>query len=218
MSTIFIWVCIAVVGVLLYIAPLFKYEGFVDMSTNMSPSKPGFIQPAIQSTKSAMTTIEDLLLSTPSFDDPEFGKPPASRPPPQPADSTKSSPSAPIESLPLPPLPSVTHQADSHDPAHMSEMKSTPDATLLTDTLGSALEQGSAFLGTNTFPPLPNEPIAATAATAAASAPVCPPCPQPICPELKCPPPPRCPPQKQCPDMKDYIRKDNIPCWGCQLD
>jgi hypothetical protein len=27
----------------------------------------------------------------------------------------------------------------------------------------------------------------------------------------------RCPKQRQCPDMRDYIRKDSIPCWGCKL-
>jgi hypothetical protein len=30
----------------------------------------------------------------------------------------------------------------------------------------------------------------------------------------KCPPPPSCP---ACPDMRDYIRKDSIPCWACKL-
>jgi len=26
-----------------------------------------------------------------------------------------------------------------------------------------------------------------------------------------------CPPAVQCPDMRDYIRKDSIPCWACKL-
>lgn len=33
----------------------------------------------------------------------------------------------------------------------------------------------------------------------------------------RCPPQRKCPPQQQCPDMRDYIRKDSIPCWGCKL-
>ena len=57
---------------------------------------------------------------------------------------------------------------------------------------------------------------------------VCKPCKQsveikcPSCPELKCPKPqcpkPKCPPQKKCPNMQNYIRKDQIPCWGCNLE
>jgi len=27
----------------------------------------------------------------------------------------------------------------------------------------------------------------------------------------------KCPPAVQCPDMRDYIRKDSIPCWACKL-
>ena len=27
----------------------------------------------------------------------------------------------------------------------------------------------------------------------------------------------QCPPAVQCPDMRDYIRKDSIPCWACKL-
>jgi hypothetical protein len=27
----------------------------------------------------------------------------------------------------------------------------------------------------------------------------------------------KCPPAPKCPDMRDYIRKDSIPCWGCKL-
>jgi hypothetical protein len=26
-----------------------------------------------------------------------------------------------------------------------------------------------------------------------------------------------CPPAVQCPDMRQYIRKDSIPCWACKL-
>ncbi len=36
----------------------------------------------------------------------------------------------------------------------------------------------------------------------------------------KCPPAPKCPPQRicpTCPDMSGYIRKDSIPCWNCKL-
>ena len=58
------------------------------------------------------------------------------------------------------------------------------------------------------------------AASPKATPSVCPPCkckaetvcPKPKCPELKCPP------QKRCPNMQDYIRKDQIPCWGCNLE
>jgi len=47
-------------------------------------------------------------------------------------------------------------------------------------------------------------------------------CPKPQCPKLQCPKPqcpkPKCPPQKKCPNMQNYIRKDQIPCWGCNLE
>jgi hypothetical protein len=43
-------------------------------------------------------------------------------------------------------------------------------------------------------------------------------------PKPRCPPKPQCPPQRikyvpnpNCPDLRDYIRKDSIPCWGCKL-
>lgn len=29
--------------------------------------------------------------------------------------------------------------------------------------------------------------------------------------------PQECPPAVQCPNMRDYIRKDSIPCWACKL-
>jgi len=32
-----------------------------------------------------------------------------------------------------------------------------------------------------------------------------------------CAPPIVCPPAPICPNMRDYIKKDSIPCWGCKL-
>jgi hypothetical protein len=52
--------------------------------------------------------------------------------------------------------------------------------------------------------------------------PVCPPpvCPPPVCPRQVCPKP-QCPvvkcPKSKCPDMRDFIRKDSIPCWACKI-
>jgi hypothetical protein len=63
--------------------------------------------------------------------------------------------------------------------------------------------------------PVASKPVAPKIAAPA----VCPPCKcksesikPPVC------PPPKCPPQKRCPNMQDYIRKDQIPCWGCNLE
>ncbi len=90
------------------------------------------------------------------------------------------------------------------------ETKCTLPATVAAPAQASdVLKQGAAFLET--------KPAAVAqapaAAVAQAQAPVI------IQREIiqvpaKCPPTPSCP---ACPDMRDYIRKDSIPCWACKL-
>ena len=219
MSTVFIWIFIAIIGFGLYIAPLYlaKYtEGFVDMSTNVPVNMPGYINPDIQSTTGAsISSIEDFLTNTPTFDDPES----------KPIQIQKRQ----VPPMPVPEIKTAPPSNTKYTPIGAIDAKSAPDSASISDSLGEFLEQGSLFKAgknqreeskpiesTNTVPSEMPKPSPTTPSCPACPKQTCPPAP--MCPPVqKCPPAPTCP-EKQCPDLSNYIRKDQIPCWNCNLD
>lgn len=245
MSTALIWLFIALLGLILYLAPLYFTEGFVDMSTNSQPSFPGYIKTDIMPTgNTGLNSIEDFLLNTPAFDGPElsFDKPPMpteekiNNYAPQ-ATGRPGPASMPIvgpttkekEFVPIP----IVHVPSAKDDIVAQELKgSSPDTAEITDKISSFLDQGTAFKSKTeqvkkeeTVDQTNEVPVAREEVNTVTTIQACPACPPPP----KCPPPTQCAPppppticpvvpEKQCPDLRNYVRKDQIPCWGCSLD
>ena len=97
------------------------------------------------------------------------------------------------------PLPSPTAQDPvivanglKPQPSANTSMRSMPQQINVPETRSRSLDQGRSFMANVAFPaqPTPAQPIRTS----------------------------KCPPVKQCPDMRDYIRKDSIPCWSCKLN
>lgn len=206
---LFAWITIFVIGLFLYFLPLFllnkQYEGFENEET-LDPSE--YI-------KQLKNIFEPAAIGTPDFStSPTYTLPNLSTSVPEPVLIPRSTPS-------------------------------TPNPTVETKT--PAMEQGSSFLQTKPLPDIQKtatpvsksvnplvdlkpKPAPATEKVIIKYVEVpgkCPPQKQATCPPppppRKCPPPPpprKCPPpppQKKCPNMRDYIRKDSIPCWACKL-
>ena len=174
------------------------------MSTNMAPSMSGFIKPSIQQTQAAISTIQDMLVNTPNLEiDPELYEKPD---PPYPQPHSRPSPIAPSP---------VAHNPIAHnpipEPSTYNDVKSSPSSAALSDSLNNFLDQGILHTAQK---PTKSEPFVSKSSVSCPTCPTCPTCP--VCPI--CPVAPSCPPQKQCPDMRDYIRKDKIPCWACDID
>jgi FtsZ-interacting cell division protein ZipA len=98
------------------------------------------------------------------------------------------------------PLPSPTAQDPvivanglKPQPSASTSTRSMPQQTNMPETRSKSLDQGRSFMANAAFPaqPTPAQPIRTSY---------------------------RRPPVKQCPDMRDYIRKDSIPCWSCKLN
>jgi len=114
--------------------------------------------------------------------------------------------------------------ANTKEPSPTSiNTQSEPEPVNIESTLSSLLSQGTLFKSTLNKPPEKTpENHETTISPNISQCPACPTCP----PAPKCPPAPICPPappapecpEKQCPDMRNYIRKDEIPCWGCKID
>ena len=238
MNTVLIWIFIAIIGLLLYLAPSYLSEGF-------DPSPLGAINPNIDpSNYKDITSIQDFLTNTPNFENsPELPKP-IPIPPPEPISSATSLPSQTMEinnptkvslliepskkelsNFDTPPISKANDNKfdldDSLVPSQNKNKKnagSDPADAELTDKLSDFLEQGASF-NTNKNKLAKKIPDHDNTINEKCPEPVCPKpvCPQPVCPPQQvCPPPKKCP-TKQCPDMSNYVRKDKIPCWGCSL-
>jgi hypothetical protein len=198
---LYIWLSIFVFGLLLYFLPVFiferRYEGFEDVQSDPA----AYIQ-------QLKTIFEPATTGTPDF---QFSIPTASPTlPPQPETQRSGAKPVPDGATTQSSRPSVPN----------------PPATKTTDSI----QQGAAFQQTLPLPPMvkPNHVPAKTdvvprlddAEEEVETEP------KPIRKQkprtvikyvevpAKCPPPP---PQPKCPDMRDYIRKDSIPCWACKL-
>ena len=206
-------------GLALYFAPVFffdrRYEGFADaVATEGAPE-----EDPTKYLKQLQALLEPQAIGTPDFAFTASPTLPPAQPPltsgtvktPDPVDSTSSKPALPN------PTPDTKTPAIEQG-ANFQQKKPNPTLTTVTNKAPvlSTASPVSMFV-----------PIDALAAKAVHK-------PQPTeepepiikqerqekhekhkCP--KCPPARKCPPAPQCPDMSDYIRKDRLPCWACNL-
>jgi len=219
MTSLYIWILIFCLGLALYFAPVFlfdrRYEGFADaVATEGVPE-----EDPTKYLKQLKALLEPQAIGTPDFAFTASPTLPPAQPPltsgtvktPEPVDNKCSKPALPN------PTPDTKTPAIEQG-ANFQQTKPNPTLTTVTNKAPvlSTASPASMFV-----------PIDALAAKAAHKPqpteepePVikqekhkCPPAP-------KCPPArkcPKCPPAPQCPDMRDYIRKDSIPCWACKL-
>jgi hypothetical protein len=210
-----LWLIIAFVGLLLYVYPSFvtrrMYEGFVTESS--LPETP------ITTPPTPTPTPESLLI--------------AQATPIEPSPNSTAGPSPDIDTLmrniqdvmrvqtytpDLGHVPTMTMVAAptptesiGNVPSEASTTTSQP-ATSINDASNKSLEQGVSFQ--KTLPKCAQEPVEPVPKSQSVD------CPRANCPRVKCPrvdcPKQKCP-APVCPDMREYIRKDSIPCWGCKL-
>ena len=204
MLSLAIWILIAVVGLVLYIAPAFMYrrmyqpEGFADTND---------IQKGILDIENLQNLLKDPT-STPDVGVIEMS---------QPAPATDDA------AMPMPPQGSALDQGSLFSSMIPKAAQSKYEEDHEDEYLETDIEEDGHKPG-----PVPNSPFTAQHPGSNIPAfpvggfqptmmfPSCPKCP--TCPErAPCPkqkPCPKCPPV---PDMKRYIEKDSIPCWGCKL-
>lgn len=204
---LYVWLSIFVFGLLLYFLPVFmferRYEGFEDVQ----PDPAAYIQ-------QLKTIFQPATTGTPDF---QFAIP-TTTPNPPPAPEMQRSGAIPV------PDGATTQSSTPSVP--------NPPAPKTTDSI----QQGAAFQQTLPLPPI------VKAEPAPAKTDVVPslkeeedndddepePDPKPrrrqktrtIIKYVEIPrkcPPPQPQPKPKCPDMRDYIRKDSIPCWACKL-
>ena len=197
----YFWIFLAITGLLIYSWPYFverrMYEGF--------ETKPSLTNKDLDSALAQMKQMFSAVHDTPDLDSQFNTQMPESITPPtkQPAKPASVGAKA---------------QPESH-----TKIKSTPASVYQPPPPSEALQQGSSF--TQTKPaqvkslteqgksPIPvNEPKVIVQERIVQVPRPCPPrqCPPPSCPPKKCP-------NVTCPDLRDYIRKDSIPCWACKL-
>jgi len=203
MLSLAIWILIAVVGLFLYIAPAFLYrrmyqpEGFSDTHD---------IQKSLLDIENLQSILKD------PTNTPNVGVIEKSQPAPATDDGA----------MPMPPQGSALDQGalfHSMVPKPAPVVSSNNDDFLLTgmnkDSHHIPGPVPNSPFTTRDFGNAPAFPVGGFQPTfpSALSVPSCPTCPERApCPKQK--PCPKCPPV---PDMKRYIEKDSIPCWGCKL-
>lgn len=104
---------------------------------------------------------------------------------------------------PTAPAPVATTQGAKKQPEAPTTQRSQPASVKESEKESDALKQGAGFIETKPFPSEVDRvhQLAAIAAPTA-NRPV-----EPLTPMEN----------PNCPDMRDYIRKDAIPCWSCNL-
>lgn len=195
---LYVWLGIFVLGLILYFMPVFvldrRYEGFED-TTQVTDDPTAYL-------KQLKTMFQPSTIGTPDF---------------------QFSVTSPTPSI----VPDVQRQGTTPVPDGTPTTSSTPSVPNPPSQVSTdSTNQGAAFQQTLPLPPAVSlSSIPATTDIVPLDNNNVPPNP-PLEPQVitkyvevprKCPPPPRCPPPPQCPDMRDYIRKDSIPCWACKL-
>jgi hypothetical protein len=101
----------------------------------------------------------------------------------------------PVLASPTAPAPVVEVKGAKQAPVEYATVRSTPGNPRDLPVPSVALQQGAAFCTSLPRVPTPAPEVHREIIVVQAPAPRCP----------------------NCPDMRDYIRKDSIPCWGCSL-
>lgn len=238
MFTLFLWICLFVLGLAIYFAPVFlnrrMYEGFeeeIDTKEYLKKLKE-IVQPQVS--------------GTPELSSPDGAETTRSRPSPAnlpiiPSDvleqgktykknipKNKASKPKPSRKQKQDPKPS-RKQKQEPKPSHKLNQAPEPSRKLKQDPKPSpkpiaksepapskprrepslVLAQGAAYKKTIPAPIKKVKTAPANSAVGLTSSSIPPICPPPKIQYVKVP--------NTCPDMSQYIRKDSIPCWSCKL-
>lgn len=225
MKHIYFWVGIAVLGLALYLWPgLFvqrMYEGFATSLPPPYPEMAGWLNanptPTAEFLKTGPppTAPPQVQMSIKANAEAAPANLPASEPPKQTPPSLdqlaqlQAILDTPVASPTAPP-PTVNAVGAKEQPKECESTRSKPADPYAANPVSMALQHGQSYLSTKPVVPIYNRQLQEVAPLLAANAanPV-----QPIVVNVV-------PEQSQpnvCPDMRDYIRKDSIPCWGCKL-
>jgi hypothetical protein len=202
MFTLALWILIAVLGLILYVYPALTvrrmYEGF--------DSKPGTTPEA------AAAAVATAAAAAAAKDNPE-----AIASPPDMASLLQKVEALMAPQIATPDLDSVVAETPSAkpkakglkaQPESVKEIRSEPGEVEEGESPSGALEHGKSFQDKKPRRAPEEEeeetPTASCAPKKKATAR------RPSIPQT-------CPPAVQCPNMRDYIRKDSIPCWACKL-
>lgn len=207
-----LWIIFAIIGLVVYMAPSMcvrrMYEGFAAAGDTGAPAiqapKVVSVPNVMNDTDTMLRNVEALLNSqmpTPELD----------------ADLPSPTASAPV----------IGARGAIAQPKEYETTRSQPQPTRAQADPSRVLAQGQSFQSTK---PVPRRTVSETQKddkmdirrinkqypVYVPRRPFPMPLPTPVCPPpAKCPPPP---PPPACPDMRNYIRKDSIPCWGCKLN
>ena len=207
MATLYIWILLFCLGLVLYFAPVFlfdrRYEGFIDaVALGATIGTPE--EDPTKYIKQLQSLLQPQTIGTPDF---AFSPTSVTAPPTQSAGTVKT-PEPVATSSSVPALPNPTPDKTSpaiEQGANFQQTKPNPSAVTVHDKAPVL----------STVSPLS---MALSKDTHAAHPPLHAPIQEPIIKYVTAiPPTPKCPPAPKCPDMRDYIRKDSIPCWGCKL-
>ena len=244
MWTIFTWIGIALLGLILYLLPAIlkrsSLEGFAGLMSNpnLHPIDPRLITDlglgdAIASLKTKLPSVDisgskdnsgaSNMVMTP----PVTGETPNVLSPGMTQTNTKQLNVNPTELTDVANLlTTIKDVAQPPDAKPSSTTSSTPAPALSAPPpppIG-AEEQGKAYYKKHNSQRLNTDNVStytgSSPTDSADYAPIDVPNPSQLLQCPKCPvckPAPKCPPQKMCPDLTDYIRKDSIPCWNCKL-
>lgn len=208
MDTLFFWVLVGALGFLLYISPGYyihqMYEGFG--ATTIAPQTgPPTNTSAVKTTQMNATGPTSATLI----------------PSPPPAPPTQNQIRNLMELLnTAPPLtsptaPQIKSNANNgtQQPVEFDTMRSRPESVRTLPGASEALKQGDLFKATLPLNPVPGKQnMIGSMGTQP-----CIPAERVVYIERPRDDYPRPAVSPNCPDMRDYIRKDSIPCWGCKL-
>jgi hypothetical protein len=201
MDKLFFWVLVGALGFLLYISPGYyihrMYEGFG------ATTSPAVATAPVQTTSTAQPISAKLLPSPPPV-------PPTQNQIQNLMELLNTSPP-----LASPTAPQIKGNANNgtQQPVEFDTMRSRPESARALPGVSEALKQGDLYKSTLPLNPTPGKQgMIGSMGTQ-----------------------PRVPAERvvyierprddyerpavspNCPDMRDYIRKDSIPCWGCKL-
>ena len=217
MFTLFLWICLFVLGLAIYFAPVFlnrrMYEGFTEEINTK------------EYLKKLKEIVQPQVTGTPELPSPDGAETTRSRPspanPPTKPSGVLAQGKAYKKNIPKKPTKAKPSRKDSRKqklvkgkapapkPSKKPVTKSKPAPSKPRKEPSLVLAQGAAYKKTIPAPILKVKTAPANSAVGLVSSSIPPICPPPKIKYVKVP--------NTCPDMSQYIRKDSIPCWSCKL-
>ena len=207
MDNLFFWVLIGFLGFLLYISPGYfihrMYESFAEPAATAAPAAP-----QSQSVDATGSTAVNLQASAaPKAPTPTHNAI---------ANLLEVLNTPPSTATPTPPPVAVGTNSGNSQPVEYETMRSRPESTRVIPGPSEAVKQGDLYNTTLPRSPQPGAQGMLGSMGTQARAPA-----ERVVyiererhDDCDVPKPTNNP---NCPDMRDYIRKDSIPCWGCKL-